>query len=230
MKVNNYNIEKIIDGLYSRGFTNFVNQVELMNVKGKLNRNEYHILEFYDDCNKVILYKNKIPNISLLKIISPVLLRHQDILGNLFSLGLSDDVFGDIIKYHGEFYFFVLPNMVEYLKYNFNQIKGNMIRLEEVDFELSKEFRIEYKKMEIIVSSLRIDNIVSTLINSSRNDVLEKFKNKDIILNYSEDVKPTRVLRENDVFSIRKYGKFKYSKVLKETKKGGFIIEILKYL
>ena len=42
-------------------------------------------------------------------------------------------------------------------------------------------------------------------------------------------VKPTRILREGDIFSIRKYGKYKFNGVLKETKKGGYIIEILQY-
>ena len=60
MKINTYNIEKIIDSLNNRGFTNFITQKELINIKGKLNKNEYKIYNLYDECSKVILYKKNI--------------------------------------------------------------------------------------------------------------------------------------------------------------------------
>lgn len=229
MKTNNYNIEKIIDGLRNKGYTNFVNPEELMYVKGKLHKDEYNIYELYPESNAVILYKKELPDIRLLKINSKVELRHQEIMGTIFSLGLKEDAFGDIIKYRGVFYLFVLPTLVEYLKYNLTSIRGNNIVIEEVNLELSNNFKIEYIEKEYIVSSLRIDNIVSTITNDSRNNVLEKFKNKEIILNYDIDVKPTRTVHDGDIFSIRRYGKYKYNGIKKETKKGGYIIEVLMY-
>ena len=229
MKTNNYNIEKIIDGLRNKGYTNFVNPEELMYVKGKLHKDEYNIYELYPESNAVILYKKELPDIRLLKINSKVELRHQEIMGIIFSLGLKEDAFGDIIKYRGVFYLFVLPTLVDYLKYNLTSIRGNNIVIEEVNLELSNNFKIEYIEKEYIVSSLRIDNIVSTITNDSRNNVLEKFKNKEIILNYDIDVKPTRTVHDGDIFSIRRYGKYKYNGIKKETKKGGYIIEVLMY-
>jgi RNA-binding protein YlmH len=101
--------------------------------------------------------------------------------------------------------------------------------IEEVDIKISENFAQEYIKKEIIVSSLRIDNVISTLIGTSRADILDKFKNKEIIYNYNEITKPTYQLNIGDTFSIRKYGKYKYNGILKNTKKGGFIIEILMY-
>lgn len=229
MKSNNYNIEKIIDSLYSKGYTNFLTQKDLMLVKGKLNKNEYKIYEPFSECSKVILYKKTIPNIKLYKIKSEVPLRHQDILGTIFSLGLKEDVFGDITKYQDSFYIFLLPHLVDYFKYNLTSIKNNKIELIEENISISEQFKQEYITKEYIVTSLRIDNVVSTITNNSRNQVLEKFTNKEILLNYEEDIKPTRILRENDIFSIRRYGKYKFSKVVKATKKGGFIIEVLMY-
>lgn len=229
MKSNNYNIEKIIDSLYNKGYTNFLTQKDLMLVKGKLNKNEYKIYEPFSECSKVILYKKTTPDIKLYKIESDVSLRHQDILGTIFSLGLKEDTFGDITKYQDSFYIFLLPHLVDYFKYNLTSIKNNKINLVEEDISLTERFKQEYITKEYIVTSLRIDNVISTIINNSRNQVLEKFTNKEILLNYEEDIKPTRILRENDIFSIRKYGKYKFSKVVKTTKKGGYIIEILMY-
>lgn len=229
MKSNNYNIEKIIDSLYNKGYTNFLTQKDLILVKGKLNKNEYKIYEPFSECSKVILYKKTIPDIKLYKIESEVSLRHQDILGTIFSLGLKEDTFGDITKYQDSFYIFLLPHLVDYFKYNLTSIKNNKINLVEENILLCNSFKQEYITKEYIVTSLRIDNVISTIINNSRNQVLEKFANKEILLNYEEDIKPTRILRENDIFSIRKYGKYKFSKIVKTTKKGGYIIEILMY-
>jgi RNA-binding protein YlmH len=118
----------------------------------------------------------------------------------------------------------------DYFKYNLVEIRNNKVELELVKLDVANCFKQEYVVKEYIVTSLRIDNVASTITNESRNQILDKFKNKEIVLNNDEDIKPTRVLRENDTFSIRKYGKYKFSKVLKMTKKGGFIIEILMYV
>ena len=229
MKSNTYNIEKIIDSLYNKGYTNFIVPTDLKLIKGKLNKNEYKIYEPYKDCTKVILYKKNIPEIKLFRIDSKVELRHQDILGTIFSLGLKEDTFGDIVKYQDSFYIFLLPHLVDYFKYNLTDIKNNKIDLIEEDILLTENFKQEYIIKQYIVTSLRIDNVISTITNNSRNQILEKFNNKEILLNYEEDIKPTRTLKENDIFSIRRYGKYKFTKVLKTTKKGGFIIEVLIY-
>ena len=226
---NIYNIEKIIDNLYSKNYTNFISPKELMEIRRKLNKNEFEIYELYPDSNKVILYRKEEPKISLLKIKNSENLRHQDIMGAIFSLGLKEDTFGDIIKYEGIFYIFVIPSLKDFIIYNIDTIKTTEVVIEEVDIKISENFAQEYIKKEIIVSSLRIDNVISTLIGTSRADILDKFKNKEIIYNYNEITKPTYQLNIGDTFSIRKFGKYKYNGILKNTKKGGFIIEILMY-
>ena len=229
MKSNNFNIEKVIDALKNHGSTNFITQKELMSVKGKLNKNEYNVYYPYEDCSKVVLYKNSIPDLRLLKIESHNL-RHQDVMGAVFSLGLKEDTFGDIVKYQGDFYVFILPHLVDYLKYNLPEIKNEKVLIEEIDIDVANNFKQEYVLKEYIVSSLRIDNVISTITNESRNMVLDHFKNKEVVLNYEEEFKPTRTLREGDTFSIRKYGKYKFDSIKKDTKKGGHIIIIKKYI
>lgn len=230
MKTNNYNIEKIIDALNNRGVTNFITRKELMIIKGKLHKDEYQIYELYEESSKVILYKKNEPDIKIFKINTVVSLRHQDILGTIYSLGINDDTFGDIIKYENDYYVFLLPHLVTYFKNNLTEIKNNKIVLEEVEINMKDNFKQSYYSKEYIVSSLRIDNIVSTITNESRKSVLDKFANKEVNLNYSDEIKPTRTIQVGDIFSIRKYGKFKYNGIIKTTKKGGFIIEILIYI
>ena len=228
MKTNIFNTEKVIESVYNHGSSNFITLKELMVIKSKTNKNEFKIYEPYEECTKVILYKKTLPDIRLLKIEGNNI-RHQDVMGAIFSLGLKEDTFGDIVKYNDSFYIFVLPHLVEYITYNLPEIKNEHVTIKEVDLSISNSFKQEYIRKEYIVSSLRIDNVISTITNESRNMILDRFKNKEIILNFEEEIKPTRTLREGDTFSIRRFGKYKFNKTLKNTKKGGFIIEILMY-
>ena len=57
-----------------------------------------------------------------------------------------------------------------------------------------------------------------------------KIKNGDIYLNYELLTKPTYMLKENDIFSIKKCGKYKFNGIINETKKGNIIVNISKYV
>ena len=50
------------------------------------------------------------------------------------------------------------------------------------------------------------------------------------MLNYDFLKDSSYKLKDNDVFSIKKIGKFKYNGIIKETKGKKTIIELLKYL
>ena len=105
---------------------------------------------------------------------------------------------------------------------------GN-IKLKEVPLSILDDYHRTYQEIELIVSSLRIDTVVSRLIGSSRDNIKKKFYNDEVILNYEVCNKNSYLLNDGDIFSIRKYRKYKFNQILKNTKKGGFIIEILMY-
>jgi RNA-binding protein YlmH len=229
-RINNYNVEKIIDELNNKGHSKFINNLELMEIKGKLHKNEYKIYSPLEESSKLILYKDELPNIILLKINSKVKLRHQDIMGTIYSLGVKEDTFGDIFKIDDTFYFFCLEELKDYFKYNLNSIKNNSVVLEEVDLSIKDLYTPEFEEIKLIVSSLRIDNVISTLINRSRGSIEDLINNKDINLNYSTEFKMTRLLSPGDIFSVRRYGKYKFKEIVTETKKNKLVIIIQKYL
>ena len=229
-RINNYNVEKIIDELNNKGHSKFINNLELMEIKGKLHKNEYKIYSPLEESSKLILYKDELPNIILLKINSKVKLRHQDIMGTIYSLGVKEDTFGDIFKINDTFYFFCLEELKDYFKYNLTSIKNNSVVLEEVDLSIKGLYTPEFEEIKLIVSSLRIDNVISTLINRSRGNIEDLINNKDINLNYSTEFKMTRLLSPGDIFSVRRYGKYKFKEIVTETKKNKLVIIIQKYL
>ena len=226
---SNYLIDKHIEKLYRYGYTDFLLPNEFLQVKNNLKKTEYDVYKPYIDSEKVILYRKIKPEIVLYKIICSEPLRHQDILGTLFSLNLSIYVYGDIIIDGNNYYLFVLPTLTNYLESNLTKIKNIPITLEKENLSIIENYKREYKEHEIIVTSLRIDTVISGITGLSRTMVISKIKNKEVYLNYEILTNNSYVLKENDIFSIRKYGKYKYNKILKNTKKGKLLINCFKY-
>ena len=225
-----YNIKKNIDRLNRGESTFFLEPNEIKEVSKHFKKYEFNIFKPFEEAEKVILYKDTLPKVVLFKIITKEVFRHQDILGSIFSLNIEKCVFGDIIIDDNNYYFYLLESMKDYFLTNFNKIKNNYIKLEEIDIDSLKDYKRKYQELELIIKSERIDSIVSNITNTSRGKVKDKFKNKEIILNYEVLTNPSYLLKEEDIFSIRKYGKFKYIGKIKQTKKNNYIIKIHKYL
>lgn len=224
-----YTVEKIVEKVLYSNSTNFVEIKYLNRLKKELKNIKYNIYEPFSGATKVILY-NKMPNIKIYEIISSNDLRHQDILGTLYSLNISDEMFGDVVIWNNRYFIIILSSIDNYIKSNLISIRNSKVDLIEKDPYYLKNYKQEYEEFNIIVPSIRVDVIVSKIINSSRSNALEKIKNGDIYLNYELLTKPTYMLKENDIFSIRKYGKYKFNGIINETKKGNIIVNISKYV
>ena len=224
-----YTVEKIVEKVLYSNSTNFVEIKYLNRVKKELKNIKYNIYEPFIGATKVILY-NKIPNIIIYEIVSSNDLRHQDILGTLYSLNISDEMFGDVVIWNNRYFIIILSSIDNYIKSNLTSIKNSKVDLIERDPYYLKDYKQEYEECIIIVPSIRVDVIVSKIINSSRSNALEKIKNGDIYLNYELLTKPTYMLKENDIFSIRKYGKYKFLGEINRTKKGSLVVKYLKYV
>lgn len=225
-----YNIKKNIDKIKRGEHTYFLDPKEANLVTSQLKKDEYSIYSPYPDSNKVILYKNKEPKIILYEIKTKIPLRHQDILGSIFSLNITNEMFGDIVIDNNHYYIFVLDLISKYIKSNLLFIKNTSIELEEKDLNTLNNHYQKYIESTIIVSSLRIDTIIARITNNNRKNIIDKIKDKEIFINYELLTKSSYLLKENDIFSIRKFGKYKFIGIEKTTKKNNYIIKYLKYV
>lgn len=230
MKSDVYKINNTVEKIKTGKNTQFLDGRELKIVTGKLKKNEYNVYYPYKDSEKVMLYTGKVPKVKLFKIYTVENIRHQDILGSLFALNIDSSYFGDIVLYNDYYYVFVSEDLALYIKDNLKMIGNKKVSLEEVDLSVLDNYERNYEEKEIIVSSLRIDNIISGIINTSRKVALDKIKNKEVIVNYGVMNKNSYILKESDIFSIRRYGKYKFVGIVKSTKKNNFIVRYLKYI
>lgn len=225
-----YNVKKNVDKVLRGESTYFIEMKDYNSMIHNLKGTNYNIYKTFDECTKVIFYKNKLPSVILYEIKSKIKLRHQDILGTLYSLNIKSEMFGDVIVNNDRYYIYILDLIDNYVKSNLTSIKNSDVILEKRNINYLKDYKQEYEEYEVVVFSLRIDAVISKIINTSRSSISDMIKNKNIILNYDVVTKATYTLKENDIFSIRKYGKYKFVGVKKLTKNNHLIIKYLKYV
>lgn len=225
-----YEIQKNLTRLNNGQHTFFLDECEAREVKRKLGKTKFKVFSPNKDSEKIIYYIDKEPEVVLYEIKCGECLRHQDILGTMYSLNISKEMYGDIILSDGCYYIYILKLFQNYFESNFIKVRNTKVELKELELNHLADYKRQYMELELIVSSERIDTVVSHLANTSRSLVKEKVKNKEIMLNYEILKNLSYTLKENDTFSIRKIGKFKYIGVIKTTKSNNYIVKVLKYI
>ena len=229
-KKDYYTIEKNISKIIKGEYTNFLDPGIFYKLSLKLKKIPHNIYYPYEDSDKVIIYTDKIPKIRVLEIISYEKLTHREILGSLFGLNIASELFGDIIIDNNKYYVIIMDSIYELVNNYLNTIGKYSIKLKEVPIETIKDYQKKYEDINLIVSSLRIDNLIAKLIGTSRDNIKRKFQDEEIILNYEPCHKINYILKPNDIFSIKKYGKYKFIGITKTSKKGNYIITCKKYI
>lgn len=204
--------------------SNFINEYQEL-----LLRKYFPFLEVYkinDLCTKSIVSFSK-DAIDILKITPAKDITHRDVLGSLFSLGLEKDTIGDIFIEDDCIYVTSLKHLSPFIIDNLVFIKNI-----PVNITLTKKIvftKNHLEKQRLIVSSIRLDTVVSSLANVSRSTASSLIEQKMVLVNYQEEGK-TKELRKDDIISIRKVGKFKIGDIIMLTKKNKKVVEVYKYV
>lgn len=225
-----YEIQKNLTRLKNGQPTFFLDVSEAKEIKRKLGKTKVNVFLPNKDSEKIIYYLDTEPEVLLYEIKCNNTIRHQDILGTMYSLNISKEMYGDIIITDGRYFIYILKLFQNYFETNFLRVKNSKIELIELDLDYLKDYERAYEEIELIVSSERIDTIVSHLANTSRSLIKDKVKNKEIMLNQDILKNLSYTLKVNDTFSIKKIGKFKYMGVIKTTKSNNYVIKVLKYI
>ncbi len=225
-----YLIEKNINKLYSLGYTFFLNSKDLKEVTNHLKKNSYNIFKPFPNSEKNIIYTNRLPEIILYEIKIGIPIHHSDILGTLYSLQIDDSLFGDIIVENNHYYFYTFKNMKTYFEMEFTKIKNSHIELIEKEIDYLNDYEPNFLEIKVITSSLRIDSVLAKIIKTNRDSIKDLIKDKKVIYNYEILKDNAKNIKEGDIFSVRKVGKFKFNKIIANTKKDNLIISILKYI
>ncbi len=154
-------------------------------------------------------------------------LSHRDFLGSLMNLGIERDTLGDIIIKDNCGYIICTETIAGYIIDNLQKIRHTYVVCERTG-SIPEDSLPEPEYKEIIVSSLRLDNIVSAEYRMSRNESKKLFMKELVFVNGLKK-QADYTVKENDIISVRGYGRLQYEGVLRETAKGRQVIGIKRY-
>lgn len=156
-------------------------------------------------------------------------LSHRDYLGAVLNLGLNRAKIGDIMIDEKTAYLFAHEKIVPFLVEQFIRVRNTAVSCEPIaDF-----FTVPQPKTEEIrgtVASVRLDSIISTAFCVSRNSVLPFIEGGRVFVNGRIVTSNGYVLKEADIVSVRGKGKFRFGKIISNTKKGRQLVTVYRYI
>lgn len=155
-------------------------------------------------------------------------LTHRDFLGSVTALGIRREMLGDIVVDNSTATLFCLEAVADFIVNELSRVRHTSVKCSVIE-DAQNLVQSKAEERELIAASERLDVIVCAAYNFSRSAVRELFSERRIFVNSKLCENFSYILKENDVVSVRRCGRFIYCGVLGETKKGRRIIKILQY-
>lgn len=146
-------------------------------------------------------------------------LTHRDFLGSLIGLGIKRETLGDIIITENKGYLFCLETIAQYIIDNLTKVRRTSVSCSICD-TLPENILPQPVDKTIIVASLRLDGIISAVYNMSRTKSSVLINGEKVFVNGKLTTNNSHPLKEDDIISVRGYGRFHCTKILGDTRKG----------
>lgn len=145
-------------------------------------------------------------------------LKHSSILGAVLNCGVKREFIGDIITDGTHWQMIVAKSIVPFLKQELTTVGRAKVTLKE---SASLLLPVDTAKvMDTLVSSQRLDVIIATAFNMSRNIAKELVEQGAVSLNWSTCDKADMSVEEKDMISVRGYGRVLLQSLNGVTQKG----------
>ena len=156
-----------------------------------------------------------------------VQLKHPDVLGALLSLGIERSKFGDIRIEADTIQFAVVGEVQDYILANLTSIGKSKVKLEQVRAtDQLITLAEEWFEKSYTVSSMRLDVILATVVNLSRQKSQSLIKAGKVKVNWSVREDTSFEVQEGDVISARGYGRIKVMMTEGRTKKDKIRLQV----
>ena len=155
-------------------------------------------------------------------------LTHRDFLGSFMALGVERDVIGDILVGEGRCVAFFRQEMAPYFLDNIRKIGRVGVKAEEGAKE-PLPVRREFKELSGVVASQRLDCLVAFLCKTSREKAAGLITAGLVFLNHREALSVSQRVKEGDLLSVRKQGRFIIDELGPLTSKGRLVVKCRKF-
>lgn len=135
-------------------------------------------------------------------------LNHRMILGSALSLGIKRDGIGDIFLGEDAAYIVATKKMAEYIDNNLLNVAHANVSTTYIDNTASINLKLKDPiTIKGTIASLRIDSILALALNVSRVKACDLIKNQMVYVNWQLVAKPTQLIDEGQIITIRKKGR-----------------------
>lgn len=227
-------------------YTDFLNQKEQVLISKTINFKNCFFYGVNDNADRKILvfypekFNEELARKMLDKILAVIRIElpndlkgsyeHRNYLSAVIKIGVDRCKIGDILVDEDGADIIVFDVNKEFIKQSlieltrFKKSKIDVIPLESI--RLKKD---SFEEFTIIVSSMRIDNVISEIAGCSRSKAEEYIISEKIFINYETVLKLSKMVSEGDVVTIRGKGKFIIDGLVRNTKNGKNVIKVRKY-
>lgn len=150
-------------------------------------------------------------------------LKHKDVLGAFMNLGIKRELFGDIIEQEDKFYVVLDQKILPYVQDNVRQIKKSKVKIRLYQGALQPHH--QYKKKTFIVSSLRLDKIISAFYRIPRLKAEQQIRMGSIKVNHKIVVKTSFLCNNKDIISFKKHGRVLFIDCNRKTRQDNYVVE-----
>ncbi len=160
--------------------------------------------------------------LSLYQIVYPskfVTIEHRQVLGSFMSIGLKRSKYGDILINHDAIQIIIAKEMEDFIKMNLHSIGRATVSLKQLPLSNIIVSNEEWNEHSISFSSLRLDVIVSTVFQLSRQKAQAHIQNGLVKVNWKIVENPSFDCKESDLISVRGFGRCKLISSDGKTKK-----------
>nr|WP_309099294.1 RNA-binding protein [Fredinandcohnia onubensis] len=144
---------------------------------------------------------------------------HRKVLGSLMSLGLKRSKFGDILTHDERIQIVVAGEVADYVRMNLTSVGKATISLSEIAASELVFVHEEWTEQTVTVSSLRLDVILASILNLSRQKVQVLIENGFVKVNWKKIEQTSFECKEGDVLSVRGYGRSRLHSIEGKTKR-----------
>ena len=155
-----------------------------------------------------------------------LMLEHRDVLGALMSIGVDRSKFGDIRLEEERIQFAINSELADFVRANLTTVGKAKVHLNEVDQDSLIPYEDEWMEELHIISSMRLDTVLSSVLNISRQKASMLIHGGRVKVNWTVREQPAFELQESDLLSIRGYGRVKIMMIEGRTKKDKIRLQI----
>ena len=144
---------------------------------------------------------------------------HRDILGAFMHLGIDRGKVGDIYVGEDVYYIICEDSIADFFIEQVDKIRHTVVKLSYVPLDELKSVQ-KMKDMDGIVTSNRLDSILACVFKLSRSQALDLLRAEKVFVNGKSVQNPSYTVKEEEIVSLRGYGRFVFAGEAGTTGKG----------